>query len=99
VTKAWTAPEITSTETDTLCGAWSYSITKSDLTAIDAAVFTVTGLSLVTASTDTTKVGPHPMSFKAWQGTYTGFALDTTFTVTITDSCSSATLTPSSLAD
>ena len=99
VTKTWTAPEITSTETDTLCGAWSYSITKSDLTAIDAAVFTVTGLSLVTTSTDTAKVGTHPMSFKAWQGSYTGFAVDTAFTVTITDSCDTTTVTPSSLAD
>ena len=82
-----------------MCGAWSYSITKSDGNAVDAAVFSVTGLSLVTASTDTTKVGPHLMSFKAWQGTYTGFALDTAFTVTITDSCNSITVTPSSLDD
>jgi len=99
VTKIWTAGEITSTETDTLCGAWSYSITKSDGNAIDAAVFTATGLSLVTTSTDTAKVGTHPMSFKAWQGSYTGFAVDTAFTVTITDSCNSITATPSSLVD
>ena len=82
-----------------MCGAWNYSITKSDGNAIDAAVFTVTGSSLVTTSTDTAKVGTHLMSFKAWQGTYSAYEVVTPFTVTITDTCSTATLAPSSLAD
>jgi len=96
VTKTWSDGDVTSTEL--ICGVWNYDITKSDGSAIDSAVFAISGLNFYTASTDTAKIGEHSLIFKAWQGTYTGVALEAPFKVTIADSCSSATLTPSSLA-
>jgi len=97
VTKTWSDAAVTSTEL--ICGVWNYEIKKSDGNAIDSAVFAILGLNFNTASTDTAKIGEHPMIFKAWQGTYTGVALQAPFKVTITDSCSTATLAPSSIAD
>ena len=90
IVKAWTDTMVTSNESTTICGAWSYSLTMGDTTPLDARAFS-TDLAATNnfkvLSTDEDMIGAHTITLQAWQGAYTAATdiISYDFIVTIVD--------------
>jgi len=97
--------EVTSTETEAICGDWAFTLEMNTIptpTVLDARAFFTdlpTSFEYSVYSTDDAMIGAHDILVTAWQGAYTAYAIQTTFTVTIIDACEAALITPSSLDD
>lgn len=90
ITKTWTDAIVSSNESTATCGAWSYSLTMGDTSALDARAFS-SGLpsanNFSVVCTDEDMIGAHTISFKAWQGIYSAVSdtVSHNFVVTIVD--------------
>lgn len=92
----WTDAQFTTTESDTLCGIWTYSVLLGPApgTALSTPPFTVDLLAktLTTETTNELDIGTYPILITAWNADYPLVTVDYTFNVIISNPCAIATL-------
>ena len=89
-------PNFTSDSPDSFCGAFVYTATYTDTTALDTTVFTATtspSLTLSVYTANPAKVNTYSITFSGYQGIHVSMKVSVTFNVQIVDNCPTTVFT------